>query len=378
MRIGFDAKRAFHNRTGLGNYSRATIRALAKNYPQDEWHLFADKIEKANSVFANILSSVFIHSPENFFDKQFPAFWRSRSIGNDLYKNNIELYHGLSNEIPFGLSSKKIKTIVTIHDLIFLRHPEWYSFFDRKMYDLKSKHAVLNADAIIAVSEQTKHDIVEFYKTPEERIRVIYTSVNNRGKKIFSLEELNFYKNKLKLPNEFVLYVGTIEARKNVLTLVKAISLLQPQNKGIPLIIIGRRTKYFELVKNYITEKKLSDLILIPEIVPDDELQAYYQSATIFAYPSLYEGFGLPVAEALYFGIPVITSRGGCLEEAGGLDSYYADPQSPEEWAFAIEKIRADKNLQLQMKTSGLRHVSKFNEENFAKSLYSLYKEILK
>ena len=377
MRIGFDAKRAFNNRTGLGNYSRITIRLLAEQYPQDEWHLFTNSVEKVIPGFANTPPSVFIHTPTEMLSRQFPAFWRSRSIRKDLYKNNIELYHGLSNEIPFGLSAKKIKSVVTIHDLIFLRHPEWYPFFDRKMYDFKSRYATSHADAIVAVSEQTKNDLVEFYKIPEKRIRVIYTPAYKADRILFSKDELDVYKNKLKLPDEFVLYIGTIEERKNALTLVKAIHLLQQQNMEIPLVIVGRKTNYFELIKQYISKNQLRSLILVPGIVPDDELQAYYQLAAVFAYPSLYEGFGLPIAEALSFGVPVITSKGGCFEEAGGPGSYYADPQMPEEWAFGIERIISDKNRQLQMRTEGWQYILKFNEDDFARSLHSLYTEML-
>ncbi|RYG19958.1 MAG: hypothetical protein EOO07_05840 [Chitinophagaceae bacterium] len=168
LKIGFDGKRAANNVTGLGNYSRSLIEHLANRFPQSEYFVYTPKINASLRKHA-------LFSKENV-NLQLPPknstspIWRSVGVVLELARQKIDLFHGLSQEIPFGLKENKIKSVVTIHDLIFLVKPEYYSFFDRIIYTYKSKYACKKADQIIAISEQTKKDIVQFYGTdPEKR-----------------------------------------------------------------------------------------------------------------------------------------------------------------------------------------------------------------
>ncbi len=184
MRIGFDAKRAFSNNTGLGNYSRDAIRVLSIFYTDNKYFLYTPKAKENNRLtFLNDSTNTFVRTPQSLLNKALKSYWRSKSIVRDLFTNKIDIYHGLSHELPIGIEKTNIKTVVTIHDLIFKRFPRNYRSIDRKTYDIKYKYAVKHADLTIAISEQTKQDIVEFYKINPENIKVIYQSCHENFRK---------------------------------------------------------------------------------------------------------------------------------------------------------------------------------------------------
>ena len=220
MKIGFDAKRLFHNATGLGNYSRDLIRILAKSNPENKYYLYNSKPKKIDRIEIDsktIFEKIFTGN------SLFSAFWRFSSIKKTLKKDGIEIFHGLSGEIPFGISETKIKSIVSIHDLIFVRYPNLYSIIDRKIYFWKFKYAAKNADLIVAISEQTKNDIVDFLKIDPKKIKVIYQGCATNFKAIVTTSILKEVKDKYQLPEKFLLNVGTIEERKNILSVFEAL-----------------------------------------------------------------------------------------------------------------------------------------------------------
>jgi glycosyltransferase involved in cell wall biosynthesis len=374
MRIGFDAKRAFNNRAGLGNYSRDVIRAMVRKQ-EDSIHLYTTKLNPEIFSLDEFEESnlIEVHKPKDLIDQILKTYWRSFSIARDLRKDKLDLFHGLSNEIPFTLS-KTVKTVVTIHDLIFKRFPQWYKPFDIKIYDWKFKNACKNADKIIAISEQTKADIIDFYGIDPEKIEVIYQTCNDAFKIKASQEELNSLIKKYQLPEAFLLNVGTIEPRKNAFEIVKAIH--QHQIK-IPLFIIGRSTAYAEDIKTYIKENSLEQQIKLLHDVSNKDLPIFYQLASAFIYPSTFEGFGIPIIEALYSGTPVISSTGSCFSEAGGPDSIYVDAQNTEALAKSITKVISNKNLQENMSQKGLEYVQRFNTDKVTTDLINLYKSLI-
>ncbi|HWR32568.1 MAG TPA: glycosyltransferase, partial [Chitinophagaceae bacterium] len=169
MNIGFDAKRAYHNQTGLGHYSRNLLTALSDYYPQHKYYLFNPE---HSTLFRPVAENIHEIQPTSFFHKMMTSAWRSSWVKKDLKKFDIKLYHGLSHEIPIGIHKTGIKSVVTIHDLIHERYPEQYNAIDVKIYRKKFRYACAHADKIIAISGQTKKDIVEFYKTTEDKITV--------------------------------------------------------------------------------------------------------------------------------------------------------------------------------------------------------------
>jgi len=367
MRVGYDAKRYFFNYTGLGNYSRDLVRILQSHYPEHEYILYTPKPIKEFVPASNLT----LRSPESLFEKLISSYWRLKGISRVLSTDGIDLFHGLSGEIPLGLSKYGIKSVVTIHDLIFIRYPELYNAIDRKIYKQKMQSAAENADKIIAISEQTKSDIVEFLKIPAQKIQVIYQGCHPAFKKSISEETKEIVRKKYNLPNDFILNVGSIEPRKNAFQIVKAI-----QNTEIPLVLIGKDTFYSEEIKAYISVNGLTRQVIFLKGISTEDLATIYSLAKIFVYPSKFEGFGIPIIEALYTKTPVITTKHGVFPEAGGPNSLYVDPENVYELSEVIQQVWMDTNLQQSMRESGYAYAQRFNDDVLAQQLMDLYLSI--
>jgi glycosyltransferase involved in cell wall biosynthesis len=304
----------------------------------------------------------------------FKIFWRTIGICKDLKKEKIDLFHGLSNEIPIGLKKIGIPSVVTIHDLIFYRYPQYYPYFDRKIYELKVRYASKHADKIIAVSEQTKLDLINFFNVEESRIEVIYQNCDPIFLSKVTEHEKTRIRNTYNLPEEFLLNVGTIETRKNSLLIVKALKKLQD---NIHLVIIGKETPYTQVVKKFIANNNLMSRVHFLKNVSFQDLPGIYQQASIFIYPSVFEGFGIPVVEALSSGIPVIAATGSCLEEAGGKNSIYVDPNDSDELANQINLLINNTEKRELMIRSGFEHINNFSNQQIADKLFKLYQNLI-
>ncbi|WP_369047682.1 glycosyltransferase family 4 protein [Tenacibaculum sp. UWU-22] len=370
MRIGFDAKRIFHNATGLGNYGRDLVRVLAKYYPLNTYYLYNPKPKKITRL--ELTNSMKEELPESFLWKKLSSIWRQRAVVKNIKKDKITLFHGLSGEIPRGLQKQGVKTVVTIHDLIFIRYPKLYSYFDRKIHFLKFRYAAKKADKIIAISEQTKKDIITFLQVSASKITVVYQGCNEVFKKERSELEKNTLKNKYQLPDKFLLNVGTIEERKNALVIVKAL-----KNSEIPLVVVGKKTAYYKKIEAYIKEHKLENKVFFLEGLTLDELSTMYQLAEIFIYPSIFEGFGIPIIEALYSKTPVITTNTGVFPEAGGPFSTYVNPYNVDEMEKSIDKLlKLSKSEKKDITEKGFIFAQRFNDEEIAKNIMKVYEQI--
>jgi len=383
MNIGFDAKRAFHNQTGLGHYSRTLIDSLAKFYPDNKYFLFNPK---RSSLFQFNDENIHQILPYRFPSTLFTAAWRSSWVKKDLRKLKIDLYHGLSHEIPIGIQKTNIRSVVTIHDLIHERYPEQYNPVDVKIYSKKFRYACQHANTIIAISEQTRKDILEFYKTPPEKIRVTWQSCNPAFGEPLSDAQKKIVLLKYELPPKFFLYVGSIIERKNLLNICKAVFILRSE-LTMPLVVIGDGGKYKQQVMDFIKQNDLerkiiflserSSAISSKTFQNGQDLPAIYQSATAMLYPSFFEGFGIPVLESLWSRLPVITSNVSSLPEVGGDAVYYVNPQSAEEIAAGMKKIYSDQQFANDLRQKGLLQAKKFSPQNCAKVVMNVYKELI-
>ena len=384
MNIGFDAKRAFHNQTGLGNYSRTLIAGLAQYYPEHEYFLFNPKPSR------NYLKAEFDHvhevHPEGFLNRRLSSLWRSNWVKQDLKRLDIHLYHGLSHEIPVGIQRTGIRSVVTIHDLIFERYPEQFTKIDVQVYRKKFRYACTYADRIIAISKQTKADIVSMYGIPEEKIDTCYQSCHPAFGAYIADEELMTIRKKYQLPEAYFLYVGSIIERKNLLNICKAVKALKGE-MDLPLLVIGNGKEYKQKVQDYIKTNNLEDRVVFlsdreivrrdPAFQRPETFAAIYKMATAMIYPSFFEGFGIPVLEALWCQLPVITSNVSCLPETGGDAAYYVSPDKSEDIATAMLSIYKNAALRAEMKEKGVAYAQSFTLENCTRSVMDVYKKIV-
>ncbi|MDR2084214.1 MAG: glycosyltransferase family 4 protein [Bacteroidales bacterium] len=369
MNIGFDAKRAFNNDSGLGNYSRNIISALNEFYPQDNYFLFTPKLKKYID-FAEKLNAEII-TPK-FLWKYFPSIWRSVFLSSFLKSYNLDVFHGLSGELPPKIVNYKSKKVVTIHDVIFLRHPELFGPINSFIYKKKANYAIMHADRIIAVSNQTKYDIMEFFHFPGNKISVIYQPCNPYFGTELDNKYVQIVRNKYNLPDNFIISVGNIEERKNVLSVIEA---LNKHNIDIPFYIIGRKTEYVNYLKEYIKLNHINNVHFLHS-VSTAELKVFYHLAEFMIYPSIFEGFGIPLIESLTCGTPVITNKEGCFNEAAGDGAFYVDVRNVDELADAIIQMLNNKDLRDKLVNAGKEHIKKFDRQIIASQIMDIYKSL--
>ncbi len=378
MIIGFDAKRIVRNGTGLGSYSRTLVNNLIVQCPEDtELRLYApDKGIDAlrNQIKPGVTwcypkrnSSLFtLHS------SLYKSYWRSHGIVNDLKRDGVEVFHGLSGELPIGLRKAGIKGVVTIHDLIFLRHPEWYNPVDVMFYKWKFHKTLKEATKIIAISECTKRDIIHYGDIDPERIEIIYQSFSPQFKQNSSPQNNTASEENSSLftlhssLKRYILSVGTVEERKNLGLAVKALDYL-PDN--VHLVAVGRQTDYAKSLPKH------SRLHLMGQL-PIEELTALYDGAEAFVYPSRYEGFGIPIIEAISRGLPVVACTGSCLEEAGGPDSIYVDPDDAQAMANAIKSVLKGAPDREQRIERSKEYIKRFEGNDVAAQVMQLYQNL--
>ncbi len=366
MRIGYEAKRVFHNHSGLGNFSRNLIRALALSYPGNEYYLYNPK--KPKIAFGDEWPFIKELRP-SFKNPLFVNIWRQRLLSERAKKDKVDLFHGLSQELPAGLKKRGVPSVVSVHDVIFLRRPELYKPIDRKIYTRKLKLACRQANSIVAISEQTRKDLEKYLDIPAEKVKVIYQGCAPLFWNEKSQEEIEEVRRQYGLPEKYMLFVGTLEQRKNVGHVVKA-----AQKLNIPLVLIGRATKYW---KQYVAPEINTGLIHTPSVWNNEHLAAIYQGANLFTYPSAFEGFGIPVLEALVSKTPVITSNISSLPEVAGPASLLIDPDSLEELTQAIDRVWGSEDLQKQMSISGYTFAQHFKDDKIASHWQNLYSSLI-
>lgn len=375
MKIAYDAKRLFNNYTGLGNYSRTILQNFSHYHPEHELYLYTPQIKynEQTAPFTQANSAFSIHASKALFK----AMWRSFGVLKDLRKENIKLYHGLSNEIPYVINQKNITTIVTIHDLIFELHPSTYTWAEQKVYHQKFKYACKYADKIIAISEHTKKDIINIYDIEESKIDVIYQACNP----IFYLKnELSFIHNvlnKYNLSKPYFLYVGSVIERKNLKLIINAY-YSNKELHNYPIVIVGKGSKYLSECKRLIKQYQLDNqFIWLEKLHNNYELQALYQQAIALVYPSLYEGFGLPIAEALLCKCPVITTPCSSLPEAAGAHSLFVSTTNEVALAQSMMLLATNTNEADKMRQLGYEYaINTFQPANLSQKLNNLYNSL--
>ncbi len=380
--IGLDAKRIVRNATGLGSYGRTLVNDLLRTAADDYLFRLYAPDEGREDLRQQVLQHPNLsfcypkgdHSLSSFLFPLSSFSWRTFGIVRDLLRDGVQLYHGLSGELPVGIRKRGIKTIVTIHDLIFLRHPEYYKWIDRKIYAWKFRRTLKEADLIIAISECTKRDIIHYGHVPEEKIRLVYQSCSTWFKQHVGDDQCQKVNARYELPNRYVIHVGTIEERKNILLAVQALPLLP---EDLHLVVVGRQKPYAQQVLSEARRLGVDTRLHLLQGVPNADLPALYQMAEACVYPSRYEGFGIPIIEAIQSGLPVVACTGSCLEEAGGPSCLYVSPDDPEAFASALLQVLKGAEGREARILQSQEYVRRFEGTDVASQILAIYEELL-
>jgi glycosyltransferase involved in cell wall biosynthesis len=376
--IGYDAKRALMNHSGLGSYSRNLLMGLTHAFPQNKYVLFSPKQKPEFREAVDFMTNhqaTYVLPPEGT-GKLGGTLWRTYKIANLAKAEGIQIYHGLSHELPSNIEKTGIRTLVTIHDLIFERYPSHYPFIDRLFYRKKIKEACEKADSIVAISEQTARDLLDMYQVNPKKLQVIYQSCDLVFSMDKSEEELMKVQEKFRLPKKFILCVGSFVERKNQLTLIKAMKFLKDET-DYELVLVGKGGAYEEKIRRSIKHNDMQQKVHIINNCSTPELACIYRLSKIFVYPSLFEGFGIPIIEAMNSGVPVVTSNGSCFMETGGDACIYVDAMNEKQLANELLKLSQQDHLRQELIQKGFQHVKKFSQDKIAADYMRLYRSMM-
>ncbi|MFA6024000.1 MAG: glycosyltransferase family 1 protein [Candidatus Gracilibacteria bacterium] len=372
MRIGIDARMYSTEFTGIGRYVYELVKQLKELDDKNEFVLFMNSPEYEKFEETRRVKKVLVKAKHYSLREQLGYLWT-------LKRAKLDLMHFTHFNAPIFY---RAPSVVTIHDLTLSFFPgkKMNSAFYRAAYNLVLKSAVKNAKKVIAVSENTKADLIEIAHTAPAKVEVIYEGVGEefgpRGDKEFQEQILQKYG----VARDFLLYTGVWRGHKNLVNLIRAFALLRegPEAFDFQLVITGEEDPYYPEVKRTVKELGLEHHTVYTGMVPEKELVALYQSATAYVFPSLYEGFGLPPLEAMRCGTPVVASKSSCIPEiCGEASALYFDPYDPQDICNAIQKLLLDETLQKELRECGLKHSLKFSWEKMAERTLAVYNEAL-
>ncbi|MFT3914067.1 MAG: glycosyltransferase family 1 protein [Anaeromyxobacteraceae bacterium] len=373
MQIGFEAKRIFHNTTGLGNYARDVVRVLARYAPQHRYHAYTPRAGRLHADLQGL--PIDVHVPTGPLGRALPALWRTRGVVADLVRDGIDVYHGLSFELPVGIERTRIAKVVTVPDLIFEQKPELYGRIDRRIYRAKTQSACRRADLVVSISAESAGYITALYGVPREKIRVVFPTINRVFRAPVPDAQLREVAARLGTPARFIVAVGTIEKRKNLAVAVEALAGLDPD---VHLLAVGRPTPYVDELRAVARRSGVEARVRFLHGLPTPDMLALLHLAKVAVYPSKLEGFGLPILEALAAGTPMVTTRGGCFEEAGGDAAAYSDPDDPASVRAALAAVLGDEGRRQAMIARGHAHAARFEDDEIARQLLAVYDEALR
>lgn len=382
MRIAIDGRTITRSKSGVGMYALRTVESLLRIDTENEYHLFL--VEETDQLAAPNLKKILIPGYDQIGRNR---WWENVMLPSYLKNQSIDLFFSpayaltmqprLQHVFPF-LPPLTTKLVVTIHDVIGLVMPEMFTWKMRLWLRVFTSNAARVAHRIIVISQTTKNDVVRYTGCPPDRISVIYNSVDERFRPREDMRERQRVQKKYNLPDTFILYVGNIEPRKNLPTLAQAYSLLpEPVKQNYPLVIAGglgwKTGPILESLKQYDS----NDTIILAGYIEDEDLPTLYNLATLFVYPSLYEGFGYPVLEAMACGIPVITSNRASLPEVAGDAAILVDPLDAKFLAREMERVLLDGALRKELQKKGLQRAAQFSWRQNAEETLELFKRVV-
>ncbi|MFQ6059009.1 MAG: glycosyltransferase family 4 protein [Anaerolineae bacterium] len=367
MRIGIDARMAYYTQAGIGQYIRRLVEGLARIECQEELVLLQSR--KGKAVVAN-----------NHDRFQRRALWTPSHhrleqwfLALEVALADLDVLHSPDFIPPFR---RRCRSVITIHDLAFLLYPHFLTRDSARYYG-QIDQAVHRTDHIIAVSESTKQDTISLLGVAENKITVIHEAANPLFRPVEDPQLLQQVRDRYGLPEGFILFVSTIEPRKNLPTLLRALRLLLDRHGPLAkLAVVGKRGWLFEEVFATVKELNLDDDVLFLGRVPSQDLLLLYNAARVHVHPSYYEGFGLPPLEAMTCGTPTIVSNVASLPEVVGDAGRLVDPDDTEGWAAAMGQILTDPHLRQEMRKKGFQQARRFSLERMARETLAVYRRV--
>jgi len=372
LRIGLDFINLRTLQDGMGRFTKEFLKGLARLGTENEYFLFfyhniLDEIKIDSHHFNKIPVKIFL---DNYLPKNqiYLSLMKKKLPKIDFIHSPVSL--------PPAFFFKKNKVIATIHDLAFKFFPETCSKKSLLWWNISWPRCLKRTDHIVAISQNTKKDLIEIYKIPDEKISVIYNSISTDFPE-FSMDSLVSIKSKYELPEKFILYVGAPHKRKNIINIVRAFKLIVEKNQfPYYLVLVGPKGWELNSLLKEIEGMNLQKRIVLTGFVSDEDLSIIYRLADVFVFPSLYEGFGYPPLEAMSCGTPVITSNTSSLKEVVGDGGLLVDPLDYKAMADAIVKVVSSPDLSKELIEKGFDQMKKFSLEKKIKSYLDLYKKV--
>jgi glycosyltransferase involved in cell wall biosynthesis len=375
MRIGIDCRTILNpklgEQAGVGHYTYYLVKSLIKHDKKNEYVLFFDwrfrnmkEFEQKNVTVKNF--------PFSQYNKFLPFAYSHMLISAYLMKSGLDVFHSPISSLPLTYSKK---SIVTVHDLAIYKNPAWFpsQIFSTKLLVPRS---LRSADKIIAVSESTRKDLKEIFNVPAKKVKVIYEGA--QVKKI-PVRSKNDSLKRFKLWSKYILFIGTLTPRKNIIALLRAYKQIlswEPGFSEYQLVLAGAKSFKSEEIFDEIKDLKLNKQIKYLGYITHNQKIELMKKATCFTFPSSYEGFGLPVLEAMVLGTPVITSDISSLPEVAGKAALLVNPEKEQEIAKALKKLLSDKKLQARLTKSGLEQAKKFSWDKCAQETIKVYESV--
>lgn len=371
-RVTIDYTPAIQQHAGIGRYADELARALVALNTGDTWQLFyVDLEQRIPAPPLDTLPRITLC--------QSNKPWRLRVLlstylrrGQDRTIGATEIFHATDHLLPH---LSHTRSVFTLHDLTALTFPDVHTQLNRRFLQLMLPHFLRDADLVIADSASTQRDAMRLYRLPAEQVRVVHLGVDSRFQPA-TLDIQTQVRLRYRLPGRFILAVGTLEPRKNLITLLEAYHALRVEGSNVSLVIAGGRGWHSEPFLNRLRALGLEGTVHLLGRVPDEDLPALYTMAEVFAFPSLYEGFGLPVLEAMACGTPVVSSDTSSLPEVVGNAGPLLPPTDVLRWKEALTRITTDATVRAELRQRGLRQAAPFTWGNTARQTYAVYQEI--
>jgi len=371
MKIGIDARLLERKMTGVGRYLLNILKYIPEFDNQNDYFLFSyGKLSHYEKERMKSISTINF-APRGVLQKIISPFWLNFILPKYLGRYKIDLFFSPNHFL--SLKKLKSKSIIVIHDVFHKVNKNYHPLYYRKYVDFFLPRAIKNSNLILTISECSKRDIIKFYNVPEEKIKVIYPAADEIFQsKDLTDKEKEEYREKYNLPEKFILYTGVLEERKNLEGIIKIADLIKDKTE-IPILLFGR---IGHRGKKYLREINKRENIQYKGFIESKDLSFIYNLATIFLFPSFYEGFGLTPLEAMQSGVPVITSNTSSLPEVVGEGGIMREPNDYEGFADDILRLLEDKDFYDKMRRQGIEQAKNFSWENTTEEVVKLFNRV--